>query len=107
MNNQYRIRFSDFVGDEAMTSIFESVSSTCHLLRGRYIAIHDDTPAGWSFSGTLSYVGLGSLAGAKPAPPTLTEEQQRDLFQEQYVHTCPGRALRLTSLDRAWKPQCS
>lgn len=68
-----------------MISIFESVSCTCNLLRERYIAIHNDTPAGWSLGGTLSYVGLGSLAGAKAAAPTLTEEQQRDLFQEQYV----------------------
>ncbi|KAK3675148.1 hypothetical protein LTR78_005082 [Recurvomyces mirabilis] len=82
-HNQYRIRFADFVNDAAVTRIVESISSTCDFLRARYIAIQDDTPATWSVAGTLSYVGLGSLAGAKPAPPTLTEEQQRELFTEQ------------------------
>ena len=83
VQNQYRVRFSDFVSDQTMKSIIDSVSWTCHLLRERYIAIQDDTPTAWSLSGTLSYVGLGSLTGAKPAPPTLTEEQQKELFQEQ------------------------
>ncbi|KAK4555646.1 hypothetical protein LTR86_007399 [Recurvomyces mirabilis] len=82
-HNQYRIRFADFVNDAAVIRIVESISSTCDLLRARYIAIQDDTPASWSVASTLSYVGLGSLAGAKPAPPTLSEEQQRELFTEQ------------------------
>ncbi|KAK5116357.1 hypothetical protein LTR62_007904 [Meristemomyces frigidus] len=82
-HNQYRIRFSDFVNDEAMGRTVDSVGSTCVTLRQRYIAIQDDTPAAWSVAGTLSYVGLGALAGAKPAAPVLTEEQQRDLFPEQ------------------------
>ena len=85
IHNQYRVRFSDFVNDETMKSIVESVSWTCNLLRERYVAIQDDKPVGWSISGTLSYVGLGALARAKPAPPVLTEEQQRELFLEQYV----------------------
>ena len=83
VNNQYRVRFSDFVNDEAMRSVVESVSWTCMLLRERYVVIQDDTPIGWSIGGTLSYVGLGVLAGAKPAAPALTEEQQRELFLEQ------------------------
>lgn len=66
-----------------MKSIIESVAWTCTLLRERYVVIIDDTPVGWSISGTLSYVGLGALAGAKPAPPALTEDQQRELFLEQ------------------------
>ena len=86
VHNQYRIRFSDFVHDPTMKSIIESASWTCNLLRERYIAIQDDTPTGWSISGTLSYVGLGGLTGAKPTMPTLTEDQQRELFSEQYVY---------------------
>lgn len=95
-HNQYRIRFSDFVNDEAMKSIVESVSWTCTLLRERYITIQDDTPTTWSIGGTLSYVGLGGLAGVKPAAPALTEEQQRELFLEQ-----PGleAAIFLTLYD--------
>ena len=65
--------------------MIESVGWTCTLLRELYIAIQDDTPATWSIGGTLSYVGLGALAGAKPAAPVLTEEQQREAFQEQYA----------------------
>ncbi|GAB1736072.1 hypothetical protein NU219Hw_g6123t1 [Hortaea werneckii] len=83
MHNQYRVRFADFVNDETMTRVVESVAWTCTLLRSKYIAIQDDTPVGWSVAGTLSYVGLGALAGAKPAAPALTEEQQRELFNEQ------------------------
>lgn len=81
--NQYRMRFADFVNDDVMRSIVESVGWTCTLLRERYIAIQDDTPATWSIGGTLSYVWLGSLAGVKPAPAALTEEQQRELLLEQ------------------------
>ena len=85
VHNPYRVRFADFVNDKAMQKVVESVACTCTLLRSHYVAIQDDTPVGWSVSGTLSYVGLGALAGAKPAPPVLTEEQQRDLFAEQYA----------------------
>lgn len=83
MHNQYRVRLADFVNDDTMKRVVESVAWTCTLARSRYMTICDDTPAGWSMAGTLSYVGLGSWAGAKPAPPALTEEQQRDLFNEQ------------------------
>lgn len=81
--NQYWTRFADFVNIDAMKATVESIGWTSMLLRQRYVAVQDDTPAVWSVGGTLSYVGLGSLAGVKPAPPTLTEEQQRELFLEQ------------------------
>ncbi len=83
VQNQYGVRFSDFVNHDTMTSIVESTSWTCKLLRDRYIGIQDDTPAGWSLGGTLSYVGLGALAGAQAAAPVLTEDRQRELFLEQ------------------------
>ena len=85
VHNQYRIRFSDFVNDETIQSMVESVGWICTLLRELYITIQDDTPATWSIGSTLSYVGLGSFAGARPAPPIMTEEQQKELFSEQYV----------------------
>ncbi|KAK5175218.1 uncharacterized protein LTR77_000355 [Saxophila tyrrhenica] len=96
VHNQYRTRFSDFVNDDIMSSIVDSVSWTCTLLRDRYVAIQDDTPAAWSIGGTLSYVGLGGLTGAKPVQPVLTEEQQRELLLEQ-----PGlaAAILLTLYD--------
>lgn len=83
VHNQYRVRFADFVNHETMDRVIESVAWTCTLLRSRYIAILDDTPTGWTVAGTLSYVGLGALARAKPSPAALTEEQQRDLFKGQ------------------------
>lgn len=83
-HNQYRVRLADFVNEETMTKVVQSIGWTTTVLRERYIAIQDDTPAGWSIGGTLSYVGLGSLAGAKkPAALVLTEDQQKELFAEQ------------------------
>lgn len=81
--NQYRVRFSDFVNEDTMARVILSVAWTTSVLRERYIAIQDDTPLGWSIGGTLSYVGLGALAGTKPASASLTEEQQKQLFSEQ------------------------
>ena len=83
LHNQYRVRLSDFVNDETISKLVQSVGWTSLLLRDRYIGIMDDTPATWSIGGTLSYVGLGSFAGAKPAAPVMTEDQQRELFNEQ------------------------
>jgi hypothetical protein len=83
MNNQYRARFAEFADEETMEKAIETMSWTSVLLREKYVAIVDDTPAGWSVSNTLSYVGLGRLAGAQPATPALTEEQQKQEFSKQ------------------------
>lgn len=83
IHNQYRVRFADFVNEETMTKVVQSLAWTSTLLLERYVAILDDTPSTWTIGGTLSYVGLGSLAGTKPAAPVLTEDQQRALFSEQ------------------------
>lgn len=69
-----------------MSRVVQSIAWTTTILRERYIAIQDDTPIGWSIGGTLSYVGLGALAGVKPAAPALTEDQQKELFLQQYVN---------------------
>lgn len=84
-NNQYRVRFADFVNEETMIRVIQSIAWTTAVLRERYVAILDDTPVGWSLGTTLSYVGLGSLAGAKPAGTVLTEDQQKEAFAQQYV----------------------
>lgn len=81
-SNSYRTRFGDFVNDSTMGRISECVGWTSVLLRDLYVAIFDDSPASWSIGGTLSYVGLGSLAGAKPAT-TLTEDEQKIGFGVQ------------------------
>ncbi|GIZ38997.1 hypothetical protein CKM354_000239000 [Cercospora kikuchii] len=82
-NNQYRVRFADFVNEETMIRVIQSIAWTTAVLRERYVAILDDTPVGWSLGNTLSYVGLGSLAGAKPAGTVLTEDQQKEAFAQQ------------------------
>nr|POE90629.1 upf0588 membrane protein [Quercus suber] len=83
VHNQYRVRFADFVNEEAMSKVVEAIGWTCTILREKYVVIQDDTPAGWNLTGPLSYVGLGALTKSRNAPPTLTEEQQRELFAEQ------------------------
>lgn len=82
-HNQYRMRLADYVNEDAMQKVVESIGWTCKLLQDRYVAILDDTPAVWSLGGTLSYVGLGALSRTKPAPPVLGEDEQRTLFGEQ------------------------
>ena len=59
-----------------MNGTFESV-------RDGYVAIQNDLPESWSLGGTLSYVGLGSLTGARPAPAVPTEDEAKALFAEQ------------------------
>ncbi|EGP91136.1 unnamed protein product [Zymoseptoria tritici ST99CH_1A5] len=98
IHNQYRVRFADFVNEETMTKVVQSLAWTSTLLLERYVAILDDTPSTWTIGGTLSYVGLGSLAGTKPAAPVLTEDQQRALFSEQPGHEA---ATLLTLYDFA------
>lgn len=84
-HNQYRVRLADYVNEDAMQKVIESIGWTCKLLQDRYLAILDDTPTAWSIGGTLSYVGLGALTRSRPAAPTLSEDEQRVLFGEQYV----------------------
>lgn len=60
------------------------MSQTCISLRDEYVAIQNDVPESWSIGGTLGYIGLGALAGSKPAAPVLSEEDMKSLFAEQY-----------------------
>lgn len=81
--NPYHVRFADFVNDNTIKKIVRSVGLNCGYLRDQYVAIQEDVTESWSIGGTLSYIGLGSLAGAKPAAPVLTEEEMKSLFTEQ------------------------
>ena len=96
VHNQYRVRFSDFAHERAMNSVVEAVGWISTLLRERYVAVQDDRPTTWSLSGTLSQVGLGYFGATKSAAPSLTEEQQRELFFEQYVGSPQSLSLALT-----------
>lgn len=81
--NPYHARFADFVNHETIVQICKSIESTCVFLRDEYVAIQDDVPEAWSIGGTLSYIGLGALAGAKPAVPAPTEDEMKTKFAEQ------------------------
>ncbi|KAH0379571.1 DUF1741-domain-containing protein, partial [Aureobasidium melanogenum] len=81
--NPYHARFADFVNYETIVQICRSIESTCTFLRDQYVAIQDDVPEAWSIGGTLSYIGLGALAGAKPAVPAPTEDEMKAKFAEQ------------------------
>lgn len=81
--NQYRVRLADYVDENGMEKVIESIGWTCKLLQERYVAVLDDSPAVWSIGGTLSYVGLGALARTKAPAPALSEDEQRTLFGEQ------------------------
>jgi hypothetical protein len=83
--NPYHARFADFVNHDTIVQICKSIESTCVFLRDQYVAIQDDVPEAWSIGGTLSYIGLGALAGAKPAVPVPTEDEMKAKFAEQLV----------------------
>nr|POE54160.1 upf0588 membrane protein [Quercus suber] len=68
-HNQYRVRFADFVNEEAMSRVVEAIGWTCTVLREKYVAIHDDTPTGWKLTAPLSYVGLGALTKTNGSRP--------------------------------------
>ncbi|THY62382.1 DUF1741-domain-containing protein [Aureobasidium pullulans] len=93
--NPYHVRFADFVNQETIIQICKSIEGTCVYLRDQFVAIQDDVPEAWSIGGTLSYIGLGALAGAKPAVPVPTEDEMKAKFAEQsvYLSFAPGIQL--------------
>jgi len=82
-HNPYQARFANFTNTDTIRKLALSIGSVCDKLRDDYIAIQNDLPEAWSVGGTLSYIGLGALAGAKAASPAPTEEQAKLLFAEQ------------------------
>jgi hypothetical protein len=81
--NPYHARFADFVNHDTIVQICKSIEGTCVFLRDQYVTIQDDIPEAWSIGGTLSYIGLGALARAKPAVLVPTEEEMKIKFAEQ------------------------
>ncbi|KEQ97897.1 hypothetical protein AUEXF2481DRAFT_77795 [Aureobasidium subglaciale EXF-2481] len=94
--NPYHVKFADFVNHETMVQICRSIESTCASMRDQYVAIQDDVPEAWSIGGTLSYIGLGALAGAKPTVPAPTEDEMKAKFAEQPQ---PHAGILLTVYD--------
>ena len=75
------MRLDDFVNEGTIQKIIRSVGKTCVTSRGKYIAIQEDLPEGWSISTTLSMIGLGSVApGAKTTQPVIDPEAAKEMF---------------------------
>jgi hypothetical protein len=93
--NPYRLRLDDFVNEGTIQKIIRSVGNTCAIARGKYVTIQEDLPEGWTFSTTLSMIGLGSVApGAKAAKPVIDPEAAKEMFARLYVsHNCHNIAL--------------
>ncbi|GAB7342333.1 hypothetical protein MBLNU457_g0559t1 [Dothideomycetes sp. NU457] len=82
-HNPYQARFGNFSNMDTIKKLAGSIGGVCDRLRDNYVAIQNDLPEAWSVGATLSYIGLGSLIGAKTAPAAPTEEQAKVLFSEQ------------------------
>ncbi|CZS88119.1 uncharacterized protein RCO7_01085 [Rhynchosporium graminicola] len=80
--NPYRLRLDDFVNEGTIQQIIKSVGQICSNARNKYVAVQDDLPEGWSFSGTLSLIGLGAIApgGSKPTTPAIEPEVAKEMF---------------------------
>lgn len=81
-HDSYHVRFAD-VDQNTIQKIARCVSMACDSLRDEYVLIQNDAPETWSIGGTLSYIGLGSLAGTKPSLSVPTEEEAKALFMNQ------------------------
>jgi hypothetical protein len=78
--NPYRLRLDDFVNDSAIKKIAQGVGHACCAARDQYIAVQQDLPEGWSFSSTLSYIGLGLFAGRRSSTSPPGEDEAKALF---------------------------
>jgi hypothetical protein len=84
--NPYRLRLDDFVNEGTIQKIIGSVGQTCSVSRGKYVAVQEDLPEGWSISTTLNMIGLGGIApGAKTAAPVLDPEVAKEMFALLYA----------------------
>lgn len=78
--NVYQNRLEDFVNEETIHGLVGDLAKESKTLRDQYLAIQDDTPAGWSISSTLQMVGLRSLTPEAKKPIPTTEEEAKLLF---------------------------
>ncbi|WEW60833.1 hypothetical protein PRK78_006321 [Emydomyces testavorans] len=75
--NPYQLRLDDFVNEATILKIVQGAGTTCSILRNSYVAVQDDLPEGWTWSGTLAFFGLGVLAG-RPKVQLLTAEEIKE-----------------------------
>ncbi|PNS20990.1 hypothetical protein CAC42_3327 [Sphaceloma murrayae] len=83
LHNPYQSRIANFDNHLVMSKVISTVGTACAGLRDEYVSVQNDMPEAWSLGNTLSYVGLGSLTGAKSAPVTPTEDEAKARFAEQ------------------------
>lgn len=106
--NPYRLRLDDFVNEAAIKKVVLCIGATCASARDRYVAVQDDLPENWTIGNTLSYIGLGVLApGSRPATPTPTAEQAKNLFVALYVFSCHNVQLMLIVAGQGLKQASS
>ncbi|KAI9804810.1 MAG: hypothetical protein M1825_001178 [Sarcosagium campestre] len=97
--NPYRLRLDDFVNEGTIQHIVRAVRDTCVSTRDRYIEIQDDLPEGWTFTNTMSYIGLGVLTpGSKPIVVAPSPEAAKALFAALPPPEC---AILLATYDFA------
>ncbi len=107
--NPYRMRMGDFVNENLIRKIIGAVGRTCVSMRDEYVAVQDDSPEEWSVSGTLAYLGLGSLGiGKKPPRRTLDEEAAKTMFGRLFVESTSfsPRNQLMSSEDPLLTPPC-
>lgn len=94
--NPYRLRLDDFVNEGIIQKIIRSVGYICTSSRGKYVAIQEDLPEGWTINSTLSMIGLGSIApGAKTSAPVIDPEIAKEMFARLYVNTLAYTYIQL------------
>ncbi|RCI14494.1 hypothetical protein L249_6091 [Ophiocordyceps polyrhachis-furcata BCC 54312] len=82
--NPYQLRLNDFVNESAIQKIIRCAGCTCQALQSDYIAIQEDIPEGWSFSSTLTMIGLGSIVPGLKAEkkPVYDAEVAKRMFSD-------------------------
>ncbi|RDA92272.1 hypothetical protein CP533_5742 [Ophiocordyceps camponoti-saundersi (nom. inval.)] len=82
--NPYQMRLNDFVNESAIQKIIHCVGCTCQALQSDYVAIQEDLPEGWSFSSTLTMIGLGSIVPGLKAEkkPVYDAEVAKSMFSD-------------------------
>ena len=78
--NPYQARIANLTDRATLGKIVDAIATTCSRLRDSYVEIQDDSPQPWTIGGTLSYVGLGSLAGRNPSVAAFSEDEARSKF---------------------------
>ncbi|KJZ72009.1 hypothetical protein HIM_08570 [Hirsutella minnesotensis 3608] len=80
--NPYQLRLNDFVNESAIQKIVHCVGYTCQALRSDYVDVQEDLPEGWTFSSTLTMIGLGAmLPGPKPEKkPVYDAQTAKEMF---------------------------